>query len=74
MIPYGRQDINQADIDAVVADQQAPVDQVHVRLDQFLAGRLKWRSRTSVQRLIKDGYLLVDAIELMRDGKYVIHF
>ncbi len=43
------------------SDMRLRVEEVHVRLDQFLAGRLKWRSRTSVQRLIKDGYLLVDA-------------
>jgi len=35
--------------------------EVEVRLDAFLAQHLKWRSRTSIQRLIKGGWLLVDA-------------
>jgi 23S rRNA pseudouridine1911/1915/1917 synthase len=36
----------------------APED-VQIRLDAFLKLRLPWRSRTSVQRLIDDGYVLV---------------
>ena len=32
-----------------------------IRLDAFLVHHLKWRSRSSIQSLIKDGYLLVDA-------------
>ncbi len=42
------------------SDMRLRVEDVHVRLDQFLARRLRWRSRNSIQRLIKDGYLLVD--------------
>jgi 23S rRNA pseudouridine1911/1915/1917 synthase len=38
-----------------------PVEDVHVRLDVFLASRLKWRSRSSIQNLIRDGFLHVDA-------------
>jgi len=30
-----------------------------VRLDTFLKKHLSWRSRTSIQRLVKDGYVLV---------------
>lgn len=37
------------------------VADVHVRLDHFLADHLKWRSRTSVQELVREGYVLVDA-------------
>lgn len=32
-----------------------------MRLDKFLSHHLKWRSRSSVQTLIKDGYVSVDA-------------
>ena len=31
-----------------------------MRLDRFLAAHLKWRSRSSVQSLVKDGYVTVD--------------
>ncbi len=32
-----------------------------MRLDHFLSHHLKWRSRSSVQTLVKDGYVSVDA-------------
>ena len=35
--------------------------EVHIRLDGFLGKHLKWRSRSSIQRLIKEGWVLVDA-------------
>lgn len=37
------------------------VEELEVRLDQFLSRHMAWRSRTSVQGLIKDGAVLVDA-------------
>jgi RluA family pseudouridine synthase len=37
------------------------VEELELRLDQFLARHMTWRSRTSVQNLIKDGAVLVDA-------------
>lgn len=37
------------------------VEDVHVRLDNFLQHHLSWRSRSSIQRLVKDGWLYVDA-------------
>lgn len=37
------------------------VEDVKVRLDAFLARHLKWRSRTSVQDLVRDGFVAVDA-------------
>lgn len=36
-------------------------EELEIRLDQFLARHLKWRSRTSVQGLVKDGWVRVDA-------------
>lgn len=36
-------------------------EEVLVRLDAFLQRHLKWRSRTSIQKLIRDGWVLVDA-------------
>lgn len=35
-------------------------DQFEMRLDAFLAHHLSWRSRSSVQQLVRDGYVLVD--------------
>ncbi|MFT5051162.1 MAG: 23S rRNA pseudouridine1911/1915/1917 synthase [Chlamydiales bacterium] len=35
-------------------------DEVAVRLDHFLTQHLQWRSRNSIQALIRDGYVLVD--------------
>lgn len=34
--------------------------EVEIRLDAFLQRHLHWRSRTSIQRLIRDGFVLVD--------------
>lgn len=34
---------------------------VHIRLDAFLVQHLTWRSRASIQTLIHDGFVLVDA-------------
>lgn len=35
-------------------------EEVEIRLDHFLAQHLKWRSRTSIQELIKSEHVLVD--------------
>ena len=37
-------------------------EELNVRLDAFLARHLKWRSRSSIQRLIKEGWTQVDAL------------
>jgi 23S rRNA pseudouridine1911/1915/1917 synthase len=42
------------------SDLQLPPEEVHVRLDAFLQRFLSWRSRTSIQRLIKDGFVWLD--------------
>ncbi|MAF64919.1 MAG: RNA pseudouridine synthase [Planctomycetes bacterium] len=39
----------------------ARIEGFEERLDLFLARRLHWRSRASVQRLIKDGWVRIDA-------------
>jgi 23S rRNA pseudouridine1911/1915/1917 synthase len=37
-------------------------DELEIRLDHFLVRHLKWRSRSSIQDLIKDGHLMVDVV------------
>ena len=37
------------------------VEDVSIRLDSFLARHLKWRSRSSLKALVKDGWVHVDA-------------
>ncbi|MBL8859719.1 MAG: RluA family pseudouridine synthase [Planctomycetes bacterium] len=39
---------------------RARAEDLEMRLDAFLTAHLTWRSRTSIQALIKDGYVLVD--------------
>jgi 23S rRNA pseudouridine1911/1915/1917 synthase len=43
------------------SDFRSPIDELSLRLDHFLAERLTWRSRTSIQDLIHAGQVLVDA-------------
>jgi RluA family pseudouridine synthase len=43
------------------SDFQARADEFEIRLDVFLARYLSWRSRSSVQNLIRDGHIAVDA-------------
>ena len=57
-------DLNQVHREvALVVDAQhfrEPVRGFSMRLDQFLAARIDWRSRSSVQSLVRDGYVWVD--------------
>lgn len=39
---------------------RARAEELEMRLDAFLTAHLTWRSRTSIQALIKDGYVLID--------------
>ena len=48
-------------LDVRASDFQEPVERFAVRLDGFLQRHLSWRSRNSIQNLIKDGYVFVDA-------------
>lgn len=43
------------------SDFRVKVADLIVRLDHFLAERITWRSRNSIQKLIREGYVLVDA-------------
>ncbi len=40
---------------------RVPIQGFVMRLDKFLGHHLKWRSRSSVQTLVKDGYVEIDA-------------
>jgi len=42
------------------SDFQLRPDELEIRLDAFLCRHLSWRSRTSIQRLVRDGAVLVD--------------
>ena len=51
----------QVELDVDCSDLRMKAAEVHIRLDAFLAKHLTWRSRTSIQALIHDGFVLVDA-------------
>lgn len=51
------------------SDLNLPNEEVQVRLDAFLQRALTWRSRTSIQQLIHDGFVLVDAAAPDRPGE-----
>jgi 23S rRNA pseudouridine1911/1915/1917 synthase len=43
------------------SDFRIKVADLVVRLDHFLAERISWRSRNSIQKLIREGFVMVDA-------------
>lgn len=51
----------QVELDVDCSDLRMKAEDVHIRLDAFLAHHLTWRSRTSIQALIHDGFVHVDA-------------
>lgn len=55
------QPLEQIELRVRASDFGLTIEEVEMRLDQFLARHMAWRSRTSVQALIKDGAVLVDA-------------
>jgi 23S rRNA pseudouridine1911/1915/1917 synthase len=62
---FGRErDLNKvpSQVDLVVdaSSWQRPHDGFEVRLDSFLVRHLSWRSRTSIQELIRSGHVLID--------------
>ncbi len=63
------QPVERADLRVRASDLNLPVDEVHIRLDAFLQRALPWRSRTSIQALIREGYVLIDpAVPERPDG------
>lgn len=50
----------EVELEVSASSFRARADGFEMRLDNFLAAHLTWRSRTSIQELIKDGYVLVD--------------
>ena len=51
----------QVELTVDCSDLRMKASEVNLRLDAFLSKYLTWRSRTSIQALIHDGYVLVDA-------------
>jgi 23S rRNA pseudouridine1911/1915/1917 synthase len=49
------------ELEVRASDLRLPVEDVEIRLDLFLCHFLSWRSRASVQALIREGRVLVDA-------------
>ncbi len=49
------------ELEVRASDFQARPEDVSIRLDAFLMRHLTWRSRSSVQALVQDGYVFVDA-------------
>lgn len=43
------------------SDFRVKISELSLRLDHFLAEHITWRSRNSIQSLVKDGFVLVDA-------------
>jgi 23S rRNA pseudouridine1911/1915/1917 synthase len=52
---------SKVELEVRASDYQAKVDGFQVRLDAFLQRHLSWRSRNSIQHLVQDGYVFVDA-------------
>ncbi len=52
---------DKVELEVRASDFQLRPEEVRFRLDAFLQHYLHWRSRTSIQRLIQDGYVTVDA-------------
>ncbi len=55
------QGTSRVELSVRASDFQRRADDFEVRLDVFLARHMAWRSRSSIQHLVRDGYLLVDA-------------
>ncbi|MFT5287574.1 MAG: 23S rRNA pseudouridine1911/1915/1917 synthase [Planctomycetota bacterium] len=51
---------DKVELEVRASDFQLAPEDVHFRLDTFLSHHLKWRSRSSLQKLIHDGYVSVD--------------
>lgn len=79
------QPVERAELVVRASDLNLPVEDVHIRLDAFLQRALTWRSRTSIQALIREGYVLIEAaapdrpagagelVEEHRPGRRLLH-
>ena len=52
--------LEQVELAVRASDLRMRAEEVEIRLDRFLALHMQWRSRTSVQSLIHEGYVYVD--------------
>lgn len=59
---------DRVELEVRASDLQQRPDEVRLRLDAFLALKLSWRSRTSLQHLIASGHVLVSAPAPQRPG------
>ena len=59
------------ELEVRASDFQVRPEDVAIRLDAFLLRHLTWRSRSSIQGLIQDGYVFVDAPAPDRQGRSV---
>jgi 23S rRNA pseudouridine1911/1915/1917 synthase len=88
LFPKERDLTRPADRVELVVDASAmglKTSEVHVRLDSFLVKHLSWRSRSSIQSLIREGFVLTDpstpehpqgsgtAVEDRRPGRKLKH-
>jgi 23S rRNA pseudouridine1911/1915/1917 synthase len=53
--------LEQVELAVRASDLRMRAEAVEIRLDRFLALHMPWRSRNSIQGLIRDGYVYVDA-------------
>lgn len=52
--------LEKVELSVRASDLRMRAEDVEIRLDRFLALHMQWRSRTSVQNLIHEGYVYVD--------------
>jgi len=53
--------LEELDLELSASTFREKADGFQMRLDHFLAHHLSWRSRTSIQELVRDGWVAVDA-------------
>lgn len=51
--------LSEVELEVRAGDFHLPSEELSIRLDAFLKLRLAWRSRSSIQKLIADGFVLV---------------
>ncbi len=69
------EELTHVDLRVRGSDLQQPESEVHIRLDAFLQRFLTWRSRTSIQELIREGFVALDPSSPSRPdghGEYAV--